>query len=215
VAKKPSRGGSKSRRPVGLTRALGLANKPRRSSKRLASVSHEALRRASPAENVRMGFSPKARRYVKAGAKVAKSTASISARQAETKRVRKRYGLASPEIATKARESGALPYETGRAAETAAKSKEAAFLKRMRAAGQKRQRIIGEYDPKGQYSFKANPEKVSRIEALRQRKLRGEFIDDQIAWLEMIRFGEDLADPALHILRSSVNSDSGAQYEEE
>ena len=62
-----------------------------------------------------MGFTPKARRYVKAGAKVTKATASVSARQAETKRVRAVYGMASPEIATKARERGALSYRTAQA----------------------------------------------------------------------------------------------------
>jgi hypothetical protein len=59
MAKKPRQRRS---RPPGLSRPLGLSNKPLRSSKLLASVSHAALRRASPAENVRMGFSPKARR---------------------------------------------------------------------------------------------------------------------------------------------------------
>jgi hypothetical protein len=65
------------RRPPGLSRALVLRDKPRRSSKRLASVSHEALRRATPVENARMGYSPKARRYVKRGVKVTKATASV------------------------------------------------------------------------------------------------------------------------------------------
>ena len=31
----------------------------------------------------------------------------------------------------------------------------------------------------------------------------------------MIRFAEQLDDPALHILRSSANSDRGAEYEDE
>ena len=75
----------------------------------LSNVSYDALRRASPAENVRMGFTP-ARRYVSAnGRKVIKSTRSISARQAETRRVRERYGMASPEIATEARKRGRFP----------------------------------------------------------------------------------------------------------
>jgi hypothetical protein len=100
------------RRPQGLSRALGLASGRRPSSRRLASVSHEALRRATPVENVRMGFGPKARRYVKAGAKVTKSTASVSARQAETKRVSKRYGFETPEAATQARKEGAIGYES-------------------------------------------------------------------------------------------------------
>jgi hypothetical protein len=92
----------------------------------LSNASYDALRRATPAENVRMGFTPKARRYVSANAhKVTKSTRSISARQAETRRVRERYGMASPEIATEARKRGALSYvsadqagRVGKAADT-------------------------------------------------------------------------------------------------
>jgi hypothetical protein len=193
-----------------------MSKRPRRPPKWLASALHEGLRRASPAENVRMGFSATARRYVKAGAqKVTKSTASVSARQAETKRVRKLYGLATPEIATKAREHGALSYRTARTAETAAKTKQAAYLRRLRKAGRSHQRIVGQYNPDKKHWFKASPEKVSRVEELRDRKLRGEFIEDQGEWFMMIRFAEDLGDPALHILRSSVNSDSGAEYEDE
>ena len=105
-------------RASGLSRALGMipgrrsGGKPRASSKALAAVSLSDLRRASPAENVRMGFTPKARRYVKASAKVTKATASISARKAETKRTQARYGFKSPEAATKARKAGALSYES-------------------------------------------------------------------------------------------------------
>jgi hypothetical protein len=203
------------RRPPSLKRILGLDNKPRPSSKFLASVSHDALRRASPAENIRMGFSAKARRYVKADVrKITKSTASVSARHAETKRVRKVHGLASPEVATRERQANNIPYSSARAAETASKSKEAAYLRRLRKAGQTRQRIIGEYNRDGKHSFKASPEKTSRAESLRKRKLDGEFLD-QGEWFMMVRFAEDLGDPKLHILRSSVNSDSGAEYENE
>jgi hypothetical protein len=199
-----------------LARILGLTSKPRPSSKRLASTSHNALRRASPAENVKLGFSPKARRYIKADVKkITKATASVSARQAETKRVRKVYGLASPEVATRERQANNIPYSSTRAAETASKSKEAAYLRRLRKAGQTRQRIIGEYNRNGKHSFKASPEKTSRAEDLRKRKLDGEFIEDQGEWFQMIRFAEDLGDPMLHILRSSVGSDSRADYENE
>lgn len=189
--------------------------KPRRPSKRLASVSHEKLRRASPGENMRMGFSPKARRYVKPGAKIAKTTASVSARQYETKRVRKIYGMASPEIATKARQQGALSYRTGQAAETASRTKQAAYLRRLRKAGQAHQRIVGEYNRNGKHSFRATPEKAARAEELRERKLDGEYIEDQGEWFMMVRFAEHLGDPALHILRSSVPSDTRADYENE
>jgi hypothetical protein len=116
---------------TGLSKALGLSSKPKAKtrSKALASVSYSALRRANPAENVRMGFSPTARRYVKAAAKVTKRTASISARAAETKRTRERYGYATPEAATKARGRGELSYESQTQARRVAKARKTRRLR--------------------------------------------------------------------------------------
>jgi hypothetical protein len=206
----------KPQRPRGLKHILKSETNKRRSAPKLVATSHETLRRASPTENVRMGYSPKARRYVKKGVrKITKTTASVSARQAETKRLKKLYGLASPEIATEARRHGAIRYETTQAAETARKTGEASYFKRLNKAGQSRRRIVGEYNVGGKQSFKATPEKASRIARLRARKLGGEFIEDQGEWFMMVRFAEDLGDPALHILRSSVNSDSGEEYADE
>ncbi len=92
-------------------------------SKLLASASYDALRRASPAENVRMGHSPKARRYVLTSVqKITKATPSMSARQAETRRTQERYGIALPEIATEARKQGALDYVTTDQRERVAKA---------------------------------------------------------------------------------------------
>ena len=118
--------------------------KSRASSKRLASVSHEALRRASPAENVKMGFTATARRYVRADAKVTKRTPSVSAGMYETKRVRKVYGVRTREQATREREANNLPYSSPRAAATARKSRDAAYLKRLHKAGEDHRRIVGE-----------------------------------------------------------------------
>ena len=139
-----------SRRSPGLNRALGLSSKPKTKprSKALASVSHSALRRASPNENVRMGFSPTARRYVKAGVKVTKATASISARAAETKRTRERYGFHTPEAATKARGRGELSYESQTQARRVEKAQETTFLKRLRTAGRTQKRFV-EHDETG------------------------------------------------------------------
>jgi hypothetical protein len=66
MTKKPRPAG-----PLGLSSNPRIKTRPktRTRSKALANVSHSALRRASPAENVRLGFSPKARRYVKAARK--------------------------------------------------------------------------------------------------------------------------------------------------
>jgi hypothetical protein len=104
----------------------------RSSSKSLlrASVSHTALRRASPAENVRLGFSPKSRHYVRASVKkVTKRTAFVTARAAETKRTRERYGFATPEAATKARSDRVLSYESQDQARRVAKAKKTRKLK--------------------------------------------------------------------------------------
>jgi hypothetical protein len=184
------------------------------SSRLLTSVSHEALRRASPAENLKMGFSAKARRYVKASiSKVTKATASVSARQAETKRTKARYGYASPEQAPRARQSGALHYESRRQGEIADKTKQAAFLRRLRSAGQT-QKTFTEHDASGavrRYKsgkprrFKASADKVEAIEAIRERKLAGEFLD-QGEWFFLIHYAEALHDPALPILRASPGS---------
>jgi hypothetical protein len=193
-----------------------IKSKSRPSSKRLASVSHEALRRASPTENIKMGFTPTARRYVKANVqKVTKSTASVSAGMYEKKRVRKVYGVRTREQATREREANSLPYSSPRAAATARKSKDAAYLKRLHKAGEDHRRIVGESRRGRPHKFMATPERVSRTEKLRQHKLDGEFIEDQGEWFMMIRFAEQLGDPALHILRSSANSDRGAEYENE
>ena len=95
----------------------------KRRSRWLSNASYDALRRATPAENVRMGFTPKARRYVSANArKVTKSTPSVSARHAETQRVRERYGMVSPEIATEARKRRALSYVSADQAERVEKA---------------------------------------------------------------------------------------------
>jgi hypothetical protein len=197
------------------------------SSKRLASVSHDALRRASPAENVKMGFGPKARRYVKAGVvKVRKSTASVSARQAETKRVRAVYGLHSPEVATKAREHGGLTYQSEQARVTAQRTKDAAYLKKLRRqieAAAKRHERIAEYAGPGErkpetkqirkgrrsYSvrtgFQAKDWHASYVEDLRERKLAGEELENG-DWHMMMDYAEQFKDPARHLLRASPGS---------
>ena len=185
------------RRPSGLSKVLGLTSKSRPSSKRLASVSHEALRRATPAENVRMGFSPKARRYVVEG-KVRKNTASVSARQAETKRTRARYGFATPELATRARRAGALGYESQVQGERVAKGSQTRLLNRIKKAASAHEKIP--YDPFGRRESKRRrwitlkPGDEERYRDLRERRLRDEWFDDiaDFVWLMDMsqRFGD-------------------------
>jgi len=175
---------AKRSRPAGLSRALGL-DKPRGrgSSKSLlkASVSHEMLRRATPKENEAMGYSRTARRYVKAGAKVTKRTASVSARQAETKRTRQRNGFATPEAATRARREGALHYESRAQGERVAKGRLTRQTKRVLSdiekAGDRHEKIA--YDPLGKRREKkarmirVNPGDAERYKEMRARRLRG------------------------------------------
>jgi len=184
--------------PSGLRRALGGKGGPRRSSRLLASASAAALRRASPAENVRMGFSPKARRYVKTGAKVTKATGSISARQAETKRTRERYGFKTLEAATRARREGGLGYESRAQGERVAKAEQTRLFKRIDAAANAREKIP--YDPLGRRNVKRQrwlalkPGDEKRYRDLRARRLRGEWFDDiaDFTWLMDMskRFGD-------------------------
>jgi hypothetical protein len=198
------------KRLPGLSRALGLTNKPRPSSKRLASVSHEALRRASPSENILMGYSPKARRYVKTDArKITKATASVSARQAETKRVRKVYGMASPERATDARRHGALSYESAAQGARVAKANQTRVLKRVERAGASREKIP--YDPgkrrdrQKQKAIVLKPGDGERYRDLRKRRLRGEWFDIvDFVWLMDV--GQYFADPQSVLLRQSPDA---------
>lgn len=199
-----------------------------RSSKSLSSASHRELRRASPAENVRMGFSPKARRYVKAGVKVTKATASVSAGRAETKRTKARYGFATPEAATRARKEGALAYESRAQGERVAKAKQTGFFKRLFGAGQDHKRLFersrdGEIklNKRGRKrGFTATPDRVAYVEDLRERKLAGEMLD-RGEWFMLMNYAEALGDPALSRLRNSGSRraqeqepDEGDYYEE-
>ena len=175
-----------------------------------------------------MGFSPKARRYVKAGAKVTKATASISARAAETKRTRERYGYATPEAAKIARREGALSYESQTQARRVEKAKQTGFLKRLFGAGQDRKRLFergrnGEIklNKRGRKrGFIASPDRVAYVEDLRERKLAGEMLD-RGEWFMLMNYAEALGDPALSKLRNSGSRrpqeqepDEGDYYEE-
>jgi hypothetical protein len=197
-------------RPRPPVRALGLSHKARSpSSRRLASVLHEALRRASPAENVRMGYSPKARRYVKAGAKVTKATASVSARHAETKRVRKVYGFATLEGATEARRHGALSYESAAQGQRVAKANQTRLFRRVERAGENREKIP--YNPAKhrqgteRRTIRLKTGDGERYRDLRRRRLRGE-------WLEIVDFvwlmdvGQHFSDPQSALLRQSPDA---------
>jgi len=182
------------------------------------------FRRATPAENILMGRSAKARRYVLKGAKVTKRTPSISARQAETKRTRERYGFKTPEAATRARREGGLGYESRAQADRVAKAQETAYRKRLFQAGQKQQWLV-EHTKTGEIKlrnngrprrFRASPDNASYVEQLRERKLAGEMLD-QGDWFMMINYAEAMRDPQLSLLRASPGSrpDRDDDFEQE
>src|SRR5271166_3643989 len=71
-----------------------------RKARLLQSASFSEFVRLTPQQNVKLGFSPKARRYVPATTKrLSKATTTISARQYETKKASELFGL-TPEQAT-------------------------------------------------------------------------------------------------------------------
>jgi hypothetical protein len=189
------------RRPTGFNRAIGLGGARRAPSKRLASLSLGELRRATPAENVRMGFGPKARRYVQAGANITKSTVSLSARQAETKRVSERYGFETLEAATQARREGVIGYESRDQAERVAKAADTRLRKQA-------QRKVGEtlsaphpYRRKSS-RFALTETRRRNYERSRERKLLGEWLEAP-EWFEMMDVANALKDHRILQLRAS------------
>jgi hypothetical protein len=95
-----------------------------------SGVSQEALKRLTPSQNVKAGFSPKARRYalVKSDGtlpRITKSTFTVSANQYE----KVRTGLPKAK-ATAARQAGVLQYKSAQAEHTAAKIRNTAEKKK-------------------------------------------------------------------------------------
>ena len=174
-------------------------------SRLLASASYDALRRVSPAENARMGYSPKARRYVLARAqKVTKATPSISARQAETRRARERYGTASPEIATEARRQGALDYSSADQRERVAKAARTRIVSRVNKAAARRQTLPTNSPDKRRHGriITLRPGDAERYQDLKRRRLAGEQlpIGD---WVWMMDVGQYFGDPDVDFMRGS------------
>ena len=108
------------------TRGAGIVSRRRKpKTPRIGRApSYSDFRRLTPDENEREGFSRKARRYVlKSVRRLTKRTPTISARQHETLRTQQEYGFAKPEIATHARQHGALAYKTAAQREAVAKAR--------------------------------------------------------------------------------------------
>lgn len=112
-----------------------MARKPGLVTRLRSGVSASSLKRLSPAQNIKAGYSRKARRYVLSKPdgslpKITKRTPTFSARTQNTLRTQQEYGFAKPELATQARQHGALSYKTASAREAAAKGGETNLRKR-------------------------------------------------------------------------------------
>jgi hypothetical protein len=90
--------------------ALGKSERAAgRSARLLSSASFADFVRLTPAQNAKLGLTPKARHYALKGARIYKATPTISARQFEIKRASELFGV-TPEKATHARRHGAISY---------------------------------------------------------------------------------------------------------
>lgn len=184
----------------------GLVSRPRKGN----PPSYSDFRRLTPVENEREGFSRKARRYIlKSVRKLTKRTPTISARQHETLRTRQEYGLASPEIATRARQSGALSYKTAaqeqianKGAETHFRNRASTEIERDASAGKRIAEYAGGSKKKKRGGYRVKGEHAECYLELRQRKLDGEYIDSG-DWHFMMDFAEKYKDPKRKILRAS------------
>jgi hypothetical protein len=158
-------------------------------------------RRATPKENVRLGLTAKARHYVPRDVKrVTKRTENMSARQHETLRTRQVHGLASPEQATQARREGGLSYSSQDQAERVAKAADRRLRKKARQS-------VGEWLPyrhpkKGTPRLHFTHERMETYERNRERKLRGEWLDDG-EWFAMMDAANALRDHRIMQLRAS------------
>jgi len=153
--------------------------------------SYSDYRRLSPDENEREGFSRKARRYVlKSVRRLTRRTPTISARAHETLRARQEYGFPKPELATQARQHGALSYKTAAARETAAKAssgnvrkRTARIIREVVAAGGS----IPNRSPHAKTPWRLKSGDDARLEAVIQRHneyLAGE--KDELSWSDWL-----------------------------
>jgi hypothetical protein len=179
-----------------------------RKARLLESLSWSSFVRATPEQNVKLGFSPKARRYVPADTKrITKATPNISARQFETKRARELYGL-TPEQATEARRHGAISYvsadqreRVAKAAVTREENKVVAEIKKLRAAGGEVPSNSADKRRHGWF-HPVTPDAERRYREIRRRKLAGELIPDG-EWHWFIDYARRFKDPRYELLRGS------------
>jgi hypothetical protein len=188
--------------------ALGRSERTAgREARLLSSASFADFVRLTPEQNVKLGLSPKARHYALKGARITKTTPTISARQFETKRASELFGL-TPERATQARRHGAISYvsadqreRVGKAAITREENKVIAAIKKLRSSGDAvpsnspDKRRHGSFYPVSEYAER-------RYRALRRRKLAGEHIPDG-DWQWLVDYARRFKDPKYELMRGS------------
>jgi hypothetical protein len=185
-----------------------MAAKGLRSARRIAKATRSDFRRLSPAENAKLGFSPKARHYVLSSTKrLTKATPTISARQYETKRAGELFGL-SPEKATEARRHNAISYLSADQRQRVAKAKNTLQEKRIAAQiaenYKARENIPSRSPQPTRHSSRWRPKATDAewYREFRRRKLAGEYIPDG-EWHRFIDYAQKFKDPAVAVLRAS------------
>jgi hypothetical protein len=175
--------------------------KPSRRKGSRTRHSYSDYRRLSPDENERQGSSRTARHYVLKNVKrVTPFTPSITARAYETLRTRQLHGLASPEQATSARRDGGISYSSADQASRVEKTADRRLIKKARES-------VGEYYPtsnprRKRTRFHFTNERMKNFERNRERKLRGEWLDNG-EWFEMMDTARALKDHRILQLRAS------------
>jgi hypothetical protein len=188
--------------------ALGRSERAAtREARLLSSASFADFVRLTPEQNVKAGYSPRARHYSLKGARITKATPTISARQFETKRASELFGL-TPEKATQARRRGAISYvsadqreRVAKAAITREENNVIAAIKKLRSSGDTvpsnspDNRRHGSFYPVSEYAER-------RYRALRRRKLAGEHIPDG-DWQWLVDYARRFKDPKYELMRAS------------
>jgi hypothetical protein len=178
-----------------------------RKARLLSSASYLHFVRLKPNQNVKLGFSPKARHYALKGTRITKSTPTISAYGFETKRASELFGL-TPWRATEARRHGAISYTSANQRERVAKAaitreetRVISEIKRLRASGEQvpshspDRRRHGTSHPVSEYAER-------RYRTLRRRKLNGEHIPDG-DWQWLVDYARRFKDPRYELMRGS------------
>jgi hypothetical protein len=178
-----------------------------RKARLLSGASYLDFVRLKPDQNVKLGFSPKARHYALKGTRITKSTPTISAYGFETKRASELFDL-TPGRATEARRHGAISYTSANQRERVAKAaitreetKVISEIKRLRASGEQvpshspDRRRHGTSHPVSEYAER-------RYRTLRRRKLDGEHIPDG-DWQWLVDYARRFKDPRYELMRGS------------